>query len=326
MKVLLTGATGYIGHQLAMTLASKNIKVHALVRDVNSSKVPKHENITVFQGDICDLQSIQQAIKGCCYVFHAAAFTNLKCKNIHRFYKTNVVGTENVLQAASSEQVKKVIYTSTLSVFGPSYKRKPITENQPRLASYANDYELTKTMAEEKIGAFVKKGLPCVILNLTRVYGPGLRTFSNGVNKLVDIVTNKSVLIVPSKLKIVANYVFIDDVIKAHILAITSGENGGRYIIGGENLNYKELFKKVKKYTKSNIKILTLNYNVLKMLLVLYSNIRALFKMGVSMTPRVIDSLFINRSSSSQKAVAELNYTITPFKTGILRTIESLKI
>mgnify|MGYP000035008618 CR=1 FL=1 len=61
----------------------------------------------------------------------------------------------------------------------------PITESQPRLTSYANDYELTKSMSEEVVSDYVKKGLSCIILNLTRVYGPGLNTYSNGLNKII---------------------------------------------------------------------------------------------------------------------------------------------
>ncbi|WP_027137156.1 NAD-dependent epimerase/dehydratase family protein [Gaetbulibacter saemankumensis] len=325
MKVLITGATGYIGHRLALALAAKKIQVNALVRDVNSIKIPKHPNIKVFQGDICDLNSIKRAITGCQYVFHTAAYTNLKNRNIDDFYNINVLGTEHILNAALAEGIKKVIYTSTLSVFGPSFKQKPITETQPRLVSYANDYELTKAMAEEKVRAYTRNGLPCVILNLTRVYGPGLKSFSNGVNKLVDMITYKSWLVVPSKLETMANYVYIDDVLNAHISAMTLGKNGERYIIGGENLNYKQLFNKIKKYTKSDIKIVQLNYNILKIILILISKINAILKIGTSLSPRVIDSIFTNRRSSSNKAISELQYHITPFKKGISKTIAYLK-
>ena len=147
MKVLLTGATGYIGHQLAIELAKRNFIVHALVRDLNSDKIPRHDNIVPFKGDICDLRSIKKAVSNCEYVFHTAAFTDLKCNKIDNFYKTNVLGTINVLQASLDEQIKKVVYTSTLSVFGPALFHVPITEQQPRLTSYANDYELTKKMS-----------------------------------------------------------------------------------------------------------------------------------------------------------------------------------
>lgn len=324
MNVLLTGATGYVGHQLALALATKNYIVHALVRDVKSSKVPVHKNIRVFQGDICDFNSILMAMEGCKYVFHTAAYTNLKCKNIDNFYNCNVLGTRNVLIAAWQSQVKKVIYTSTLSVFGPSYKEVPITESQPRIISYGNDYELTKSMSEEVVLDYANKGLPCVILNLTRVYGPGLNTFSNGVNRLVALISKKNVLVVPSKLNVVSNYVYIDDVVNAHLVAIKKGKSGEKYIIGGENMDYSTLFDTIKGLTKSKIKILKINYRLLKGFILLNSKLNWLSGFNSSVTAKMFDSLFTNRYASSQKAIANLNYKITPFSIGLNRTINFL--
>ena len=207
MKVLVTGATGYVGHQLALSLANKNFEVNALVRDLNSIKVPAHVNITLIKGDVCDYQSVEHASKHCSYVFHTAAYTNLKSEKFDNFYNTNVLGTENILKASLHNKVKKVIYTSTLAVYGPSYKRVSINENQPRLVSFSNDYELTKSMSEELVSNYVKKGLSCVTLNVTRVYGPGPKTFSGGVNTLISKMVKNDFLFVPSKLEITANYV-----------------------------------------------------------------------------------------------------------------------
>jgi len=325
MNVFVTGATGYIGHQLALKLASENLKVHILVRDLNSDKIPNHKNIRVFEGDLCNYETIIKAMTGCDHVFHTAAYTNLKCKHIDKFYDGNVVGTQNVLEAAFFLQVKKVIYTSTLAVYGPSFQAVPITETQPRLVSFANDYELTKSMSEEVVLEYVKKGLSCVILNLTRVYGPGLNTYSNGVNKLISKITKDDILFVPSKLDIVSNYVFIDDVVNAHLLAIRSGKSGEKYIIGGENINYQKLFDNIKDLTNSRIKILKVNYALIKGIITLISGINSLIRFGFALTPKVLDSLFTNRSASSLKAISQLHYEITPFHKGLDKTINFLK-
>jgi nucleoside-diphosphate-sugar epimerase len=324
MKVLLTGATGYIGHQLAIELAKRNFIVHALVRDLNSDKIPKHDNIVPFKGDICDLKSIKKAATNCEYVFHTAAFTDIKCNKIDNFYRTNVLGTTNVLQAALDEQIKKVVYTSTLSVFGPALFQVPITEEQPRLTSYSNDYELTKKMSEEEVLKFVKKGLNCTILNVTRVYGPGLKTFSNGVNTIISKIMQDKALYVPSKLEVEANYVYIDDVVNAELLAAENGRSGEKYIIGGENIDYEGLFKKIKTLSKSNISIKKVNYKFIKGVIGLISSINNLLGLNPPLTPKVLDSLFTNRSATSQKAISSLNYTITPLNRGLAQTIKYL--
>jgi nucleoside-diphosphate-sugar epimerase len=324
MKVFLTGATGYIGHQLALQLAAKNFTVHALVRNLNSPKIPVHENIKLFKGDICDYQSIERAIQKCQYVFHVAAFTNLKCKKIDGFYKTNVLGTKNLLEASKKYHVKKVIYTSTLSVFGPSLKNVPITELQPRLVSYSNDYELTKSMSEELVQEYSEIGLPCGILNVSRVYGPGLATYSNGVNKLILKIMNDRLLIVPSELKVNSNYVFINDVVHAHLLAMKQGLSGEKYIIGGENIDYSGLFEKIINISRSEIFILRINYKFMRVCLAIIDKLSSLIKINMGLTPKILDTLFTHRCASSKKAIIGLNYKITPLDAGLKETISNI--
>lgn len=321
---MLTGATGYIGHQLALKLAKHNYQVNALVRNLDNKNIPKHKNIIPFKGDLSEFETVRSAVKNCDYVFHAAAFTDLKCNKIDKFYEINVVGTKNVLEASLEENIKKVVYTSTLSTFGPALYKVPITEDQPRIASYSNDYELTKSMAEEIVSEYVKKGLSCTILSLTRVYGPGLKTYSNGVNALISKILNDKVLFVPSKLDVEANYVFIDDVVNAEILALEKGESGEKYIIGGENSDYTSLFNIIKSISKSKIAIYQINYDLVKKGISFLNNINSVFGKSFLVTPKVLDSLFTNRSASSLKAISKLNYKSTPLKIGLQQTITHL--
>jgi nucleoside-diphosphate-sugar epimerase len=326
MKVFLTGSTGYIGNQLALALAKNNFRVNALVRNPKSNRVPKHKNIKIFKGDICELNSIRKAIKNCDYVCHTAAFTDLKYEHVDKFYETNVIGTKNVLEAAFESGVEKFLYTSTLSVFGPALYHVPITEHQPKLNSINNDYELTKTMSEELVLMYANKGLPCCILNVSRVYGPGLNTYSNGVNKIIQKIMNDKILVVPSNLDVEANYVYIDDVINGQITALRSGISGEHYIIGGENADYNKLFGLAKDVSNSKIKIIKINYKLIRNLIKFQANINLLFGLKSLVTPKVLDSLFTHRSASSKKAISTLNYKITPLQIGIEKTIKFLKI
>ncbi|MBD0825272.1 NAD-dependent epimerase/dehydratase family protein [Aestuariibaculum marinum] len=322
MKVLVTGSTGYIGHELALALAKKKITVHALCRDIHSPKVPLHDKIILFKGDICDKSSLKKAIKDCEYVFHCAAFTNLKCKSINSFFETNVVGTENVLAAALNEGVKKFVFTSSLSVFGPSYKNIPITEEQPRLASYANDYELTKCMAEEKVKGYSKLGLPYVILNVSRVYGPNINGNPFGVYHLIEQMVNKSILLMPNRGEVRTNYVYVKDVVKAHIKVIKSSVRDENYIIGGENISYNTLFQFIKTLTKSKVRIIRCNYKMIRMVLSVWNALGSFFNWSSFLNPQVIDALFINRQSVSNKAKRDLKYTVTPLEKGLKKTIK----
>ncbi|SFZ93685.1 dihydroflavonol-4-reductase/farnesol dehydrogenase [Flaviramulus basaltis] len=325
MKVLVTGATGYIGHELAITLANQNYKVIALVRDINSNKIPVHENIKPVKGDICDYESLEKAIKECDYVFHTAAYTNLRCKKLDNFYNTNVLGTENILKAALRHHIKKVIYTSTLAVYGPSFGNIHITENQPRLISYSNDYELTKGVSEELVSQYHNKGLSCLTLNVTRVYGPGLKTFSNGINTLISKIVKNDFLFVPSRLEVTTNYVYINDVVNAHILAMKSSKTNEKYIIGGENISYDLLFKTIKNLTKSNIRIVKIHYGFLKACFSCVNIIKNMSGASSGISAKIIDSLFCNRLSTSSKAITDLGYKITTIDKGLFQTINYLK-
>lgn len=324
MKVFLTGATGYIGSRLAIHLAENNYEVHALVRNPKSENIPVHSNIILFEGNLNDTNSIENAIANCDYVFHTAAFTKLTCNDVKEFYDVNVQGTANVLNAAKNRGIKKVIFTSSVSVFGPSQPHSLITEIHPRMSSYANDYELTKTIAENLVLEYNKKGLPGIILNVSRVYGPGNRGFSNGVNRFISMLLKKRFVFVPSKLQIESNYVYIDDVTKAHMLALNNGIAGEKYIIGGENASYEKLFSTISESTQTKNSIVKINYKLLKTGLFLKSFLDKLFFNESSLTPKLLDYLFTNRIVSSLKAVSQLGYEITPLKTGMQQTIEFL--
>lgn len=324
MKVFLTGATGYVGHQLAIDLARQGYIVNALVRNLNSKTIPNHNNIKIHKGDIDDYKTVLQVMNGCRYVFHVAAFTDIRCEDVNLFYKVNVEGTKNVLEAAMVNNIERFVFTSTLSVYGPSLKNVPINELQPRLTSYSNHYELTKSIAEKMVESFSRKGLHTLILNVTKVYGPGVDRFSNGVNRLIEILKRKRYLLIPSKCNVVSNYVFIDDVIKGHILALNHGKCGEKYIIGGENLSYNQLFRTIINITKSNIKLLKVNYTLTKTITNILGVLMRMFGLNSNLSPKVLDALFTYRMSTSQKAIIDLNYRITCFEKGICKTIHFL--
>lgn len=325
MKVFLTGATGYIGNRLALHLAENNYEVHALVRNLRSENIPVHSNIYLFEGNLNDTNSIEKAIANCDFAFHTAAFTKLACNDVEEFYKVNVQGTANVLNAAKKSGVKKIIFTSSVSVFGPSQPNSSIEELHPRMNSYANDYELTKSMAENLVLEYNKNGLPGIILNVSRVYGPGINGFSNGVNRFISMSLKNRVIFVPSKLHIETNYVYIDDVTNAHLLALKNGKGGEKYIIGGENASYEKLFSTISECSQCKIPVVKINYMLLKTGVFIKTMADKLFFNESSLTPGLLDYLFTNRSVSSQKAVTHLGYEITNLKSGMELTMNFLK-
>jgi len=324
MKLFITGSTGYLGHQFTLAAAKKGYFINALIRNENDPNRPLHPNIRFYNGDITDFESVAEAIKGCDVVFHFAALTQLWNKDRSLFYKINVGGTRNVLEAAAHHGVKKLVYTSTCAVYGPSFT-KPISEDDPRLTAFENDYEISKHCAEELVKEFSRKGLFTVIVCPPRLYGPGIETQGNPINALIKKIIRKKLAAVPGAKEVVGNYAFIDDVVEGHFLAMEKGLGGEKYILGGENVSYGKFFTTIKECEQNTIKLITIPKFLLKVWAAFVYIIHLLIKKHTHISPSLIERLFQNRAVSCAKAQRQLGYQITPFIQGIYQTIQYLK-
>lgn len=324
MKILVTGATGYIGHKLALEAAARNYTVHILARDKNSKYIPLHPNIKTFEGDITNRDSVFEAMKGCDYVLHAAALAKLWDKDSSIFYKVNVDGTRNVLMAALELGVKKLVFTSTGAVIGPSGKF-PMSESDPRITAFENDYEISKYWAEELVKEYSHKGLFSVIVTAPRVYGPGINSGGNVFERLIRKILSMRLAFVPSCDHVLANYAFIDDVVNGHFLALEKGIGGEKYILGGENISYHNFFKTIKQHAGKDIRLIRVPGFLLLTWSYLYMIIYRMVGMHTNISPKVIQRLRQNRALSCDKAIRQLGYSITPFTTGLQKTINNLK-
>jgi len=171
-KVLVTGATGNLGYYLIKALARSGVEVRALVRDPKRVSKEIEEIAEVVGGDVRDLASLETAMKGVSVVYHCAAATrNFLPLKVH--LDTNVLGTENVLRAADSAGVKRVIYASSVIVYGLSNGK--VTEDSPFPVvsdPFAN-YMRTKIEADKLAIKYSKdSSLPVTILRLGGLYAP----------------------------------------------------------------------------------------------------------------------------------------------------------
>ena len=324
MKILITGATGYIGYKLAMEAARKNYTVHILVRDPRSPLAPIHPNIIKFKGDITDKESVLAAMEGCSKVMHAAAIAKLSAKDNSVFYSINVDGTRNMLDAALTLGVKKFVFTSSGAVIGPSGKF-PMSESDPRIVAFENDYEISKHWAEELVKEYCRKGLFAVIVAAPRVYGPGHECNGNTMNAMLKNILSSKLAFMPSCYDVVANYAFVDDVVNGHFLAMDKGLGGEKYILGGENLSYRAFFEGIKQKAGKKIWLITIPKSIIKFWSFIYMWFCNLLRKETHISPRVIDRLAQNRALSCEKAIRQLGYSITPFAEGIHKTILHLK-
>jgi len=323
MNIFITGATGYIGNALVFKLADEKNTIHALVRDPLKVKCLDHPNIKLFKGDINDINSIRNAMNGCEQVFHLAAFARLWASPSDIFFKVNVEGTKNVLAAATEKNISKFVYTSSTAVFGPSINH-PLSENDPRTIGFNNDYDLSKCIAERLVFDYAAKGLQALIVNPSRVYGVGNETYSNPFTRFLKPLLKGKFIAIPKCPDVIANYSYIEDVVEGHILAMKYGKTGERYILGGENISYRQLLDIIREIIPGRNAI-AIPKPLLKAAGYLQLLRFYLTKKQPAFTPSAIDRYYTNTSFNCQKAIEELNYKITPFRKGISYTIHHLK-
>lgn len=324
MRVLVTGATGFIGRNLCLELAEQGYNVVALCRNINHPYLIAHKNITAVKGDILDRPSLMIAMKGCQQVYHTAALAKMWCRDKNDYYSINVTGTRNVLELAMDLCVSKVVYTSTCGVWGPTIKH-PMTENDPRIDGFAIDYERTKYLAEIETRIYANKGLNVVTVNPSRVYGEGPITDSNSVGKMISGYLKGKWRIIPGKGTQVSNYAYLGDVVNGHIAAMEQGESGDRYILGGEDISFNTFFDTLQNISGKSHNMIKLPQRIIEA----YSRFEQV-KTSLTGLPPVFLPEFAARlrkdqKYSSQKAITQLNYNITPFAEGMAKTINHIK-
>ncbi len=323
MKILVTGATGYLGNNLALALADKGNEVHALVRSNSALKLLQHPNITIFKGDILEKNSLLTAMKGCGQVYHTAARVGLCIKDPFDFYNVNVEGTRNVIYAALQTGVEKTVFTSTCGVIGPSFD-KPLNENNSRVTEVDNAYDVTKKMSEDLIFQSANKGMNAVVVSPSKIYGPGNISHSLTANAVIDMFLKKGITIIPSPGTYEVSFAFVNDIVNGHLLAMEKGKSGEKYILGGVNISYQNFFDQIRTISSCKGRIIQLSKNTLKGLALLQLLNYKITRNLPRFTTKSIDYIFNNYIFSSDKAIQELGYKITPLEEALKQTIDSL--
>lgn len=323
MNIFITGATGYVGNNLARRLADEGHVIHALCRNAGN-KVLQHEHIKIFEGDITDVASMQSAMDGCEQVYHLAAYARVWAKDPTTFYRLNVLGAKNVFDVAKEKGIGKIVFTSTAGTLGPSGK-KPVKEDDERIGEPFTEYEATKTQAENLAKEYCNKyGMHIVMVNPPRIYGPGIITESNAVTRLVKLYMAGKWKIMPGDGKRTGSYVYIDDVVNGHILAMQKGRSGKRYSLGGVNASYIEFFDLLAQLTGKKVSLIKLPVWALMFagnMIELYTKLTGRPPL---LTPPWIRKYYFDWSIDSSKAQYELGYSFIPLKDGLQRTIDWL--
>lgn len=324
MKIFMTGATGYIGAVLRDQLLDEGHTVHAIYRpssnkDINFSK----KGITYFEGNLLDDSSLRNAMKGCEQVYHVAAYARVWSRDPSIFYNVNVMGTRNVLNLALKLGVSKAVVTSTGATLLPSGRENPSDETD-RKKHFTTEYARTKSLSEKEARKYSQQGLHTIIVNPPRVYGPGLLSESNAATKLIKWYIEGKWRFIPGNGSYIGNYAFVNDVATGHRQAMKYGKSGEQYILGGKNMSFNELFGYVAEVTGKNYKLWSIPIPLIKSIAKLEKWKADTLKFKPMITPQWVENYLEDSALSSEKAIAELHYTITPPEKAIAKTVDWL--
>ena len=243
MKALVTGATGFLGSHLARRLIEAGHSVRILYRSPSKLAVLDGLAFERAQADLNDAEALKRACDGCQVVFHAAAKADYwKDNDQEALFRINVDGTRNVLRAAQSAAVERVIFTSSASAVGIRPGAELADESVPfNLPPRRFWYAWSKVKAEEAAAEFAADGLDVVILNPTVIIGPG---DINVISGTFIIETARWQWALPMSSGGLA-VIDVRDAAQAHVNAIDRGRRGERYILNTANYAYQEWFRMI---------------------------------------------------------------------------------
>jgi nucleoside-diphosphate-sugar epimerase len=325
MKVLVTGATGFIGSALCQRLASLGHDVNAFYRDDSRLPIIDHPAIHPVKGDITNRDELQAATQNCDGVFHLAAIAKPWASEKSVFEVVNVEGTRNVLASALNASVRRVVFTSTASVFGPATADSPISEECSPDALVDTDYERSKQACESVVRKFRNQGLDIVALYPSRVYGPGVLSQSNALTTIIKKFEQGRWRIIPGDGTSIGNYVFIDDVIDAHISALIKSDPNESYLVGGENLSFNQIVDVLKQATGNKQRM----FKIPAWFLIAFANLQ-LVKAKLTGLPPTITPAFAKKYLKdwyldSTKIVEKLAVSPVGFNEGVQQTLHWLR-
>jgi dihydroflavonol-4-reductase len=242
MRALVTGATGFVGAAVAKALGAAGWQVRVLVRSGSDRGNLHTLAVHVVEGELADIGSLERALEGCDVLFHVAADYRLGARDPRPLYRTNVDGTRNILGAARTVGVPRVVYTSSVATVGipvdgaPGDERTPVT-----LGNMIGHYKRSKYLAEEVAREAAGNGLSVVIVNPSTPVGPGdIKPTPTG-QLVLDAASGR----MPAYVDTGLNIVHVDDVAAGHLLAFERGHAGERYILGGEDMSLQTILAQI---------------------------------------------------------------------------------
>lgn len=317
MKALVTGATGFIGSSIVRELLKDNVDVKVLIRKESNTKNIDGLDVEKAYGDIRDKESVKAALKGCDVFYQTAALFTNWAPDKKIFWDINVEGTKAALSAALEQGIGKVVYTSSVAAVG--YEEGKKLANETTQFNYKNPgpYMLTKYLSELEAMKFVKQGLPVVVVNPC---GPiGARDIKpTPTGQMILNVLNRKM---PGYVDAGINFAAVEDIARGHIGAAQKGKIGERYILGNQNISFKDYFELIAEIGKVEPPKRKISHAMGMTIAGIYEFISAINRKPPLISLATARQIGHYAYYDCSKAIKELGIPQTPLKTAIENAI-----
>jgi dihydroflavonol-4-reductase len=242
-RVLVTGAAGFVGSSVTRVLLDRGAHVVALLQPgADQGGLDGLDGLDVerVEADVRDAAGVAKAVDGARFVFHVAALYRFWAADPDEFYSVNVGGTLNVLGAAAEAGCERVVYTSTVGTIGldATSSGEPATETDwPRIEHLFGSYKRSKYVAEHEVLRAAAAGQGIVLCQPTLPVGPRDRAPTPTGRIVLDFLNGR----IPGWFDTALNAVDVEDVAAGHVAALEWGRQGRSYVLGGENMTFKEI-------------------------------------------------------------------------------------
>lgn len=308
MKVLVTGGTGYVGRAIVRALSRAGHTSVVFARTASASELPGQ----LINGDVRDRAAIDNAADGVDAICHAAALVSIWRRRRQDFDDVNVGGLENAIAVCRARGLSRLVYTSSFLALPPAGQEEPIE---------ANDYQRTKVAGLRVARAAAGIGTPIVTLAPGVIYGPGSSTEGNLVGRLVhDHLRQRLPGVIGAERQ--WSFAHVDDVAAAHVAALTRGDVGHEYVLGGENAPQMRMFEVLRELRGTPLPR-RIPYGMATALGGLDEGLAWLTGRTPLLTRGTVEIFRHDWPLESGRAMASLGYTITPLERGLPTVLSS---
>ena len=322
MKTLITGASGLLGNHLTRLFISRGHQVKVLIENEHADEGLDDPGILKCICDIRDPLQVKGCASGMDVIVHAAASTSVWPRRSEKVRDVNIRGTEHLIDEGLQAGVKRFIYVSSASVFQWGPQRSPGSEHSgKRTFKYHIDYYESKELAQEIILKAVReRGLPGIVVNPTFMVGP--RDYKMNAARLIDSIRNRKLPGFPPGGR---NFVYAGDVAAAIHNAIEFGTVGECYILGNENLSYRQFFNLVGEVSGQKVPRLPIPGFLVRFTGLSQSLLASIWGSPPTLCYHMARGSCQRAYYSSEKARERLGLSRTPISVAVRETIDWLE-